>query len=146
MLKNVALLILLMLFASGCLYTNIQRPMDKDFHTTDLGSKEGRASNHSILWLFAWGDAGTKAAAENGDISVIKHADQEIWLCYSGSIFVLRRWYMAIKAAFLLSGRMMLMGCSGRGLLYTSTIEPYSGIFGTHRSGQKSVVNKHSTD
>lgn len=87
MLKNVALLIFLMLFASGCVYTNIQRPMDTDFHTTDLGSKEGRASNLSILWLFAWGDAGTKAAAENGDISVIKHADQESLVVLFGLYF-----------------------------------------------------------
>jgi hypothetical protein len=87
MVKNVALLILLMLFASGCLYTNIQRPLDKNFHTTDLGSKEGQASNQSILWLFAWGDAGTKAAAENGDISVIKHADQEMLVVLFGLYF-----------------------------------------------------------
>jgi TRL-like protein family len=87
MLKKIALLILLILFASGCLYTNIQRPLDKNFHTTDLGSKEGLASNQSILWLFAWGDAGTKAAAENGDISVIKHADQETLVVLFGLYF-----------------------------------------------------------
>ena len=77
MLKNVALLILLMLFTSGCLYSKIQRPLDRDFHTTSLGSKEGRSTNHSILWLVSWGDAGTRAAADNGGISIIKHADQE---------------------------------------------------------------------
>ncbi len=87
MLKKVALLILLMLFASGCLYTNIQRPMDTDFLTTDLGSKEGRASNRSVLWLFAWGDAGTKAAADNGNISIIKHADQEFMVVLFGLYF-----------------------------------------------------------
>ena len=87
MLKKVALLILLILFTSGCLYSNIQRPMDTDFYTTDLGSKEGRASNLSILWLFAWGDAGTKAAAENGNISIIKHADQEFMAVLFGLYF-----------------------------------------------------------
>ena len=87
MLKKVALLILLMLFTSGCLYANIQRPMDTDFYNTELGSKEGRASNRSILWLFAWGDAGTKAAAENGDISIIKHADQKIVFVAFGLYF-----------------------------------------------------------
>ena len=84
MLKKIALLILLMLFASGCLYTNIQRPLDKDLQNTDLGSKEGRSSNRSVLWLFAWGDAGTKAAAENGEIAVIKHADQEFMIVLFG--------------------------------------------------------------
>ena len=77
----------LALFSSGCLYTNIQRPLDKNFHTTDLGSREGRASNRSILWLFAWGDAGTKAAAENGDIRVITHADQEMLFVLFGLYF-----------------------------------------------------------
>jgi len=78
---------LLGMCTSGCLYTNIQRPLDKDFHFTDLGSKEGRASNRSVLWLFAWGDAGTNAAAENGDISVIKHADIEINVVLYGLYF-----------------------------------------------------------
>jgi len=85
--KFTILLCLLALFSSGCLYTNIQRPMDKDFHFTDLGTKEGRASNRSILWLYAWGDAGTRAAAENGDISVIKHADQEMLFVLFGLYF-----------------------------------------------------------
>jgi hypothetical protein len=85
--KTVLLMCLVALLTSGCLYSNIQRPMDTDFHTTDLGSKEGRASNLSILWLFAWGDAGTKAAAENGDISVIKHADQEVLFVLFGLYF-----------------------------------------------------------
>ena len=85
--KTVLLMCLVALLASGCLYTNIQRPMDSDFQTTDLGSKEGRASNLSILWLFAWGDAGTKAAADNGNISIIKHADQEFVAVLFGLYF-----------------------------------------------------------
>jgi hypothetical protein len=85
--KSVILMCFFALFTSGCLYTNIQRPMDTDFQTTDLGSKEGRASNRSVLWLFAWGDAGTKAAAENGDIVVIKHADQEMLFVLFGLYF-----------------------------------------------------------
>jgi hypothetical protein len=28
------------------------------------------------LWLVSWGDAGYAAAAENGGIKVLKHADQ----------------------------------------------------------------------
>ena len=85
MIKKAGILIcLLVLFTTGCLYTNVQRPLDKDLQNTDLGSKEGRASNRSILWLFAWGDAGTKAAAENGDISIITHADQEFMIVLFG--------------------------------------------------------------
>ncbi len=90
MIKKAGILIcLLALFTTGCLYSNIQRPMDDNFNDTDLGSKEGRASNHSVLWLFGWGDAGTKAAAENGDISIIKHADQEFLFVAFGAYF---RW------------------------------------------------------
>ena len=48
------------------------------FDNTDLGTKTGRASAQSALWMVAWGNAGTKAAAENGGIKVIKHADSEV--------------------------------------------------------------------
>jgi len=85
--KSLILMCFLALFTSGCLYSNIQRPMDKDFHFTDLGSKEGRSSNRSVLWLFAWGDAGTRAAAEDGEISIIKHADQEMLFVLFGLYF-----------------------------------------------------------
>ena len=85
--KAVMLLCVLSLFAGGCLYTNIQRPLDTDMHFTDLGSKEGRSSNHSVLWLIGWGDAGTKAAAENGNITVIKHADRQIKFVLFGAYF-----------------------------------------------------------
>ena len=85
--RAVMLLCLVSLFTSGCLYSNIQRPLDTDFNETELGSKEGRATNRSILWLFAWGDAGTRAAAENGDITVIKHADQQMLFIVFGLYF-----------------------------------------------------------
>ncbi len=32
---------------------------------------------HSILWLFAWGDASTAAAAKQGDITTVNHMDLE---------------------------------------------------------------------
>jgi len=82
--KTTVLMCLVALLTSGCLYSNIQRPLDKDLQNTDLGSKEGRSSNRSVLWLFAWGDAGTKAAADNGDITIIKHADQEFMVVLFG--------------------------------------------------------------
>ncbi len=75
---------LVALLASGCLYSKVQRPLDRDFNTTELGTKEGRSTNHSILWLVAWGDAGTRAAADNGGISVIRHADQEFMVLLFG--------------------------------------------------------------
>ncbi len=68
-----------LIFFSGCAYTKIQLPLDQNFDNTDLGTKEGRASANTMLFLFSWGNGGTKAAAQNGNITVIKHADREIF-------------------------------------------------------------------
>lgn len=70
----------LALCTSGCLYMDVRIPLDTNFDKTDLGTKEGHASNTAVLWLFAWGDGGTKAAATEGNIKVIKHADRQIVL------------------------------------------------------------------
>ena len=67
------------LLVSGCMYTNIQRPLGTEYHQTELGTKTGEASSYSVLWLFAWGDAGTKAAAEEGKLTVIRHADIKVY-------------------------------------------------------------------
>ena len=64
---------------SGCTYMKIQQPLDTDYNLTELGTKVGRANQYSVLYLVAWGDAGTKAAADNAGITVIKHADREIF-------------------------------------------------------------------
>lgn len=72
------------IFTSGCVYMKVQRPHDKNYDRTELGSKEGRSSLQSIFWLAAWGDAGTKAAAENGNIKVIRHADVEYYTILFG--------------------------------------------------------------
>jgi len=63
----------------GTIYTNISAPLDLDLTNTNLGSKEGEASTESILGIAAWGDASTKAAAANGGISKIDHADYEFF-------------------------------------------------------------------
>jgi len=69
---------------SGCAYTKIQLPLDKNFENTDLGTKQGRASAKTVLFLVSWGDSGTWAAAHNGNIQVIKHADREIFSFFFG--------------------------------------------------------------
>jgi hypothetical protein len=66
---------LVTILASGCVYLNVQRPLDENFDKTDLGTKVGKSEVESVLWLFAWGDGGTRAAADNGGIKIIKHAD-----------------------------------------------------------------------
>ena len=67
------------LLASGCAYSNIQRPLGTEFNETELGTKTGRSYNQSVLWLVAWGNGGTKAAAEDGKITVIRHADVQVF-------------------------------------------------------------------
>ena len=69
--------LIIAVISSGCIYSRVQMPLDKNFDNTELGSREGRSTCRSLFYLFAWGDAGVKKAAEDGNISVIKHADRE---------------------------------------------------------------------
>ena len=70
--------------STGCAYLHTQRPLSVNYQKTELGTKEGRASAYSLFWLVAWGDAGNKAAAKNGDIKVINCADAEILSVFLG--------------------------------------------------------------
>jgi hypothetical protein len=75
-LRSIAFAAILWL-STGCVYMNVKTPLDTDFQDTQLGSKVGKSDAQAVLGLVAWGDAGTRAAAENGGITTIKHADQE---------------------------------------------------------------------
>jgi len=76
---SVLMLCCVCVFSSGC-FVMVQRPLDTNYEKTELGNKIGEASMHTILFgLVAWGDAGSKAAAENGGIKVLNHADQKIF-------------------------------------------------------------------
>jgi len=63
---------------SGCFYAHVVTPLDTDVNKTVLGAKTGKAQSQSVLWLVAWGDAGTAAAAKNGGITTVNHMDREI--------------------------------------------------------------------
>ncbi len=76
-LVNWLCIIMAALFLQACAYSHVQRPLDTDYDNTALGGKVGRAHIQSALWLFAWGDAGSKAAADAGGITIIRHADTE---------------------------------------------------------------------
>jgi len=78
--KRISVIIVLgvLLTFSGCAYLNIKAPRDIDLDKTVLGDKVGESSCYSILWLFAWGDAGVAKAAENGGITVLNHMDVQI--------------------------------------------------------------------
>jgi hypothetical protein len=78
--RGITLVVLLSLILafSGCAFVNIKTPFDTDLDKTELGSKRGTAQAYSLLWLVSWGDASYATAAKNGDIKVLKHADQEM--------------------------------------------------------------------
>ena len=69
---------------SGCVYSHIQTPLDVDLDRTRLGDKIGKSQWQSVLWAVAWGDAGTQAAAKNGGLTVINHADVETFVILMG--------------------------------------------------------------
>ena len=78
-----SILLTIAIALSGCAYMNVKTPLDTDLDKTTLGTKTGTASVESVLWVAAWGDAGIKAAAENGKISVVNHVDQQTFsVCF----------------------------------------------------------------
>lgn len=88
--------ILIMIFAvsaAGCAYVHTKTPFDDNLDQTDLGSKKGTADAYSLFWLVAWGDASYAAAAENGNIRILKHADQETFQILLG---LFTRWRVVV--------------------------------------------------
>ena len=77
----------------GCAYVDTKIPLDVDLDQTELGTKTGTADAHSILWMVAWGDASYAAAAKNGDIQVLRHADQEFFHVFMG---LYTRWRVVV--------------------------------------------------
>ena len=67
--------IFFLLNSSACVFVDVKTPLDKNVRDTTIGPKMGVSTTHSVAWLFAWGDAGTAAAAKNGGISKISHLD-----------------------------------------------------------------------
>lgn len=75
--KLFVLVLALMFFVSGCVYTHVLTPYDTNLDKTVLGQKTGKSSTQSVLWLVAWGDASTSAAAKQGGLTVVNHMDRE---------------------------------------------------------------------
>ena len=62
----------------GMAFSQTAAPLDIEFEDTKIaGTKSGRAEITCILGLFTFGDASSKAAAANGGITTIDHADYE---------------------------------------------------------------------
>lgn len=70
---------LLALSCTSCLYYDVVLPLDEDLQVTELGDKRGEATVQSYLGLVVVGDAGLQAAAEDGGITVMRHADRRIF-------------------------------------------------------------------
>lgn len=81
--RRFLILVFALLVSTSC-YINAKLPLDRDLNRTQLGTKVGKASVKSVLWAVAWGDGGTQAAAANGDLSTINHADQEVLVLLGG--------------------------------------------------------------
>jgi hypothetical protein len=81
--KRLRLALLSLSLLSGC-FVNVKIPLDTDLDRTELGTKVGEASAQSVLWVVLWGDSGTQAAAEQGGITVITHADRQIFTILFG--------------------------------------------------------------
>ena len=81
---KLAIFLAVILIFSGCAYVHTKTPYDQNLKETELGSKVGVADAYSLFWLVAWGDASYAAAAKNGNIKILKHADQETTQIFFG--------------------------------------------------------------
>ena len=81
---KLAIILSVILIFSGCAYVHVKTPYDQNLNETELGSKIGTADAYSLFWAVAWGDASYAAAAKNGNITVLKHADQEVTEIFFG--------------------------------------------------------------
>ena len=63
---------------AAVLFTSYKAPLDVDYDDTRVTGKKGTASCINVLGLVAVGDASARAAAEDGNISRIEHADYEM--------------------------------------------------------------------
>ena len=75
-LMGVCLSLSILLMTSGCLYTHIRVPGSMVTRGTPVVEKQGTSECRSILWLFAWGDAGIQAAVKQGGLKKMSYADK----------------------------------------------------------------------
>ena len=79
--RSIVAILVVALLSAGCvsLYSNYKSSLDIHVDNTVLGKKEGRASIHTVLWLFSWGDQGVSAASKNGGLTTVNHMDSEFF-------------------------------------------------------------------
>ena len=61
--------------ASG--FNMTSAPMNLKLRSTGFGTKKGTASSKTIMGYVSWGDSSIAAAAKNGNIKTITHADSK---------------------------------------------------------------------
>ena len=83
--KLIALMLATVFLLSGCFYSHVRTPLDTDLDKTNIGQKMGEAHMYSVLWLVAWGDASTAAAAKNAGITTMNHMDSELLQFFFGA-------------------------------------------------------------
>ncbi len=82
--KSLVAVLSIAFFSSGCVFANYTTVLDTNLDRTELGDKVGSSKLQSVLWLVAWGDGGTQAAAKDGGITTLRHADTEILMVLFG--------------------------------------------------------------
>jgi len=90
---GILIILIVGLAVYGCAFVDVKTPYDSDLNQTELGSKKGTAEAYSLFWLVAWGDASYARAAENGGITVLRSADQEIFQILFG---LYTRWRVVV--------------------------------------------------
>ncbi|MGD1000850.1 MAG: TRL-like family protein [Candidatus Brocadiia bacterium] len=60
----------------GILYNDQKAPL---FGGKEIGSKEGRASTYTLLFLVGWGDSSVTAAARDAGISEVKQLNYQMF-------------------------------------------------------------------
>lgn len=63
----------------GTVFTEIQAPLDITYDGSAVTGKSGVSESMAILGLVAIGDASANAAAKEGNITTINHADYEFF-------------------------------------------------------------------
>ncbi len=59
----------------GGMFSFISAPLDTNVSDTEIGSKTGSSSAHSLLGMIAFGDCSIDAASREGRLTKINHAD-----------------------------------------------------------------------
>ena len=62
---------------TGAVFNDTKAPLNVEVNNTKMGAKRGESSTVSILGLVAFGDGSIAAAAKDGRITTVQHADYE---------------------------------------------------------------------